>query len=56
MARARGVIIPKLGKDNYALAKAYRIISLPNCLGEMVEKVAVMLVSAHCEARGTLRP
>ena len=46
---ARGVTIPKPGKDDYGLAKSYRCISLLNCLGKMVEKVAAMLVSAHCE-------
>ena len=46
---ARGVTIPKPGQDDYSLAKSYRCISLLNCLGKMVEKVAAMLVSAHCE-------
>ena len=46
---ARGVTIPKPGRDDYSLAKSYRCISLLNCLGKMVEKVAAMLVSAHCE-------
>ena len=53
---ARGVTIRKPGKDDYSLAKAYRVISLLNCLGKMVEKVAAMLVSAHCEAQGTSHP
>ena len=46
---ARGATIPKPGRDDYGLAKSYRCISLLNCLGKMVEKVAAMLVSAHCE-------
>ena len=41
----RGVTVPKPGKDKYALAKSHRVISLLNCLGKMVEKVAAMLVS-----------
>ena len=49
---ARGVTMPKPGKDDYGLAKSYRVISLLNCLGKMVEKGAEMLVSAHCEATG----
>lgn len=49
---ARGAAIPKPGKDNCTLAKAYRVISLLNCLGKVVERVATVLVSAHCEARG----
>ena len=47
---ARGGTIPKPGKDYYELAKLYRVISLLNCLGKMVEKVAAMLGSAHYEA------
>ena len=47
---ARGVTIPKPGKEDYTLAKAYRVISLLNCLGKMVEKMAAELISAHCEA------
>ena len=53
---ARGVTIPKPGKDNYGLAKSYRVISLLNCLGKMVEKVAAMLVSTHCENTGGFHP
>ena len=53
---AHGVTIPKPGKDDYGLAKSYRVISLLNCLGKMVEKVAAMMVSAHCEATGQFHP
>ena len=53
---ARGVTIPKPGKDDYGLAKSYRVISLLNCPGKMVEKVAAMLVSAHCENTGGFHP
>ena len=49
MEVARGVTIPKPGKDDYSLAKSYRHISLLNCLGKMVEKVAAELVGAHCD-------
>ena len=52
---ARGVAIPKPGKDDYSAAKAYRVISL-NCLGKMIEKVVAMLVSAHCELTGGFHP
>lgn len=45
---ARGVTIPKLGRDDYSLAKSYRCISLLNCLGKMIEKVGAMLVGTHC--------
>lgn len=43
--------IPKPGKDDYSAAKAYRVIS-----GKMVEKVAAMLVSAHCEMSRGFHP
>ena len=33
---AGGEAIPKPGKDDYSAAKAYWVISLLNCLGEMV--------------------
>ena len=39
-----------------APAKPYRAISLLNCLGKMVGKVAAMLVSAHCESMGWFHP
>ena len=53
---ARGVIIPKPGKADYRAAKAYRVISLLNCLGKMVEKVASILISNHCEREGAFHP
>ena len=39
-----------------SLAKSYRCISLLNCLGKMVEKVAAMMVSAHCETISGFHP
>ena len=53
---ARGVVIPKPGKADYGAAKAYRVISLLNCLGKMVEKVAAILISNHCERKGAFHP
>ena len=53
---ARGVAIPKPGKPDYGVAKAYRVISLLNCLGKMVEKVAAILISNHCEREGAFHP
>ena len=47
---ARGATIPKPGKGDSSLAKAYRAISLLNCLGKMVGKVAADLISIHCGA------
>ena len=53
---ARGVTIPKPGKDDYSKAKSYRVISLLNCLGKVVEKVVATMISEHCEREGTLHP
>ena len=56
MITARRVTVPKPGKGDYGLAKSYRVISLLNCLGKMVEKAAAIMVSAHCEATGRFHP
>jgi hypothetical protein len=37
--QATGVILPKPGKTDYSVPKAYRIISLLNCLGKVLEKI-----------------
>ena len=42
-------MIRKPNKPNYILAKHYRGISLLNCLGKVVEKVAVEILSKRCE-------
>jgi ribonuclease HI len=44
-----GVVIPKPGKDDYHLAKAYRVIALENCLGKVVEKVVATVIADKCE-------
>jgi len=48
---ARGVVIPKPNKPDYGVAKAYRVITLLNCLGEVVEKVAANGIAEECERR-----
>lgn len=53
---ARGATIPKPGRRDYGVARSYWVISLLNCLGRIVEKVAAKLVSSHCETRGTFHP
>ena len=50
----KGVAIPKSNKPNYRVAKAYRVIPLLNCLGKVVEKVAVNAVAEECERRRLL--
>jgi hypothetical protein len=42
---ATGVVIPKQGKSDYDLAKAYRVITLQNCLGKVVEKVVATKIA-----------
>ena len=51
---ARGIVIPKLGKYDYSQAKAYRVISLLDYLGKVVEKVVAYLLSNQCERTGVL--
>jgi hypothetical protein len=46
---AKGILLRKQGKPLYAIAKAYRVISLLNCLGKVVEKVATTWIASHCE-------
>ena len=50
------MVIPKPGKADYGAAKAYRVISLLNCLGKMVGKVAAILISNHYEREGAFHP
>jgi len=51
---ARGVVIPKPNKPDYGVAKAYRVITLLNCLGKVVEKVAANAIAEECERRRLL--
>jgi hypothetical protein len=46
---AKGVAIPKPNKPDYGVAKAYRVITLLNCLGKVVEKVAANAIAEQCE-------
>jgi hypothetical protein len=49
---AKGVVIPKPNKPDYGVTKAYRVITLLNCLGKVVEKVAANAIAEQCEHRG----
>jgi ribonuclease HI len=53
---AKGVLLRKLDKPDHTLVKAYRVISLLNCLGKVVEKVAAEAIADHCETTGSLHP
>jgi hypothetical protein len=48
---AKGVVIRKINKPDYSQPKAYRVISLLNCLGKVVEKVITELISTTIEAK-----
>jgi len=51
---AKGVVIPKPNKPDYGVAKAYRVITLLNCLGKVVERVAANAIAEECERRQQL--
>ena len=53
---AKGILLRKPNKPDYTLAKAYRVISLLNCLGKVVEKIASEAIASHCETTGGLHP
>ncbi|GAB7336743.1 hypothetical protein MBLNU13_g10839t1 [Cladosporium sp. NU13] len=46
---AKGILLRKQGKPTYTVAKAYRVISLLNCLGKVVEKVIATWITSFCE-------
>lgn len=51
---ARGVVIPKPNKPDYRVAKAYRVMSLSNCPGKVVEKVTANAIADQCQQRRLL--
>ena len=51
---ASGVVIRKLGKEDYTKLKPYRSISLLSCMGNVVEKVVTERLSEEAERRGLL--
>ncbi|ODM18159.1 hypothetical protein SI65_06030 [Aspergillus cristatus] len=53
---AKGILLRKPNKPDYTAVKAYRVISLLNCLGKVVEKVAADAIAHHCETMGVLHP
>jgi ribonuclease HI len=46
---AKGIILRKPNKKDYTIPKAYRVISLLECLGKVVEKVVAEEVTSFCE-------
>ena len=53
---AKGILLRKPNKPDYTAVKAYRVISLLNCLGKVVEKIAADAIARHCETMGVLHP
>ena len=51
---ACGVAMPRPGREDYGLAKIYRVISLLNSMGKVIERVASELLNQHCEATDSL--
>jgi hypothetical protein len=53
---AKGIILKKPNKPDSSVVKAYKVISLLNCLGKVVEKVAATALSRLCEEKELLYP
>ena len=54
--RARGILLEKLGKRDFGLVRSYRVISLLNCLGKVVEKVIADELAQYCKSHSKLHP
>ncbi|RDL32487.1 uncharacterized protein BP5553_08943 [Venustampulla echinocandica] len=54
--QATGAILKKPGKPNYALPKAYRVISLLNCLGKVSERILAQRLGYLAETTQLLHP
>jgi ribonuclease HI len=51
---AKGILLRKARKADYSLVQSYRVISLLNCLGKVVEKIAAEAIAQHCEVTQAL--
>ena len=54
--KARGVLLEKAGKRDFGLVRSYRVISLLNCMGKVIEKVVAEQLSQYCESYSKLHP
>ena len=54
--QATGFILKKPSKPNYSLPKAYRVISLLNCLGKVSERILAQRLSYIAETTTLLHP
>ena len=53
---AKGILLRKPNKPDYTAVKAYRVISLLNGIGKVVEMMAADAIANHCETMGVLHP
>jgi len=51
---AKGVVIPKPGNPDYTKVRAYRVISLLDVIGKLVEQTAAHLIADHLERKRAL--
>lgn len=54
--RDREILLKKGGKRDLGLVRSYRVISLLNCMGKVVEKVVAKQLSQYCETYSKLHP
>ena len=54
--KAKGVILKKPSKPDYSIPKAYRVISLLNCLGKVLERLVARRLGALAEILDLLYP
>ena len=54
--KARGILLKKGGKRDFGLVRSYRVISLLNCMGKVVEKVVAKGLSQYYEDYSKLHP
>lgn len=54
--KGRGILLEKGGKRNLGLVRSYRVISLLNCLGKVVEKLVAEQLALYCEVYSKLHP
>jgi hypothetical protein len=52
--KAKGILLKKPNKSDYSIPKSYRVISLLNCLGKVVEKIVATALSNFCEQKELL--
>ena len=51
---AKSIILRKLNKPSYTIPKAYRVISLLNCLRKVTKKIIATQLSSQCEENNIL--